>query len=184
MNQQNSTGVRGRRRQKFLACLFASVIVAGTAIAAAPAQAYVTTGCKYASPNIGYRVLSSVTGTYVSTSNAAASAWSTSTDVNMSASSTSNLRIDQRNDGASGFDGYSTWACTFGLNSSSTSWYNTYSMNAKSTTQKQGVMVHEIGHVLGLNHSPSNANIMFECAACTQRSTPNTDDRNGINALY
>lgn len=91
--------------------------------------------------------------------------------------------------GANGVDGHTTWWCTGGKNYAADTYLNTNPAQAGSlsTAARQAVWVHEFGHGLGLSHS-GVSNIMYTCARCTYnnygRNTPNTDDRNGANALY
>ena len=50
----------------------------------------------------------------------------------------------------------------------------------------EGVMVHEVGHLLGLGHSNVSGSTMYpSVSACNNGpATIEHDDRNGINALY
>lgn len=50
----------------------------------------------------------------------------------------------------------------------------------------EGVMVHEVGHLLGLGHSGTGGATMYpSVSACNNGpATIETDDRNGINDLY
>lgn len=102
----------------------------------------------------------------------------------MSRNDSSNFRIDARNDGNNGLGGYTEWICPVGLTTSSTSWWNTYNSNGYSAFNKQAMMVHELGHALGLAHVSSSTAIMNRNPLTTGRNTPNTDDKNGVNSLY
>ncbi len=50
----------------------------------------------------------------------------------------------------------------------------------------EGIMVHEVGHLLGLGHSGTTGATMYpSVSACNNNpATIETDDRNGINDLY
>ncbi len=59
------------------------------------------------------------------------------------------------------------------------------SQSGMSTTKKQGVFAHEMGHVMGLAHNNTNPKtIMCQTAYGRTAYRPAIDDCNGINHLY
>jgi hypothetical protein len=82
-------------------------------------------------------------------------------------------------------------ACSGGHSSGFGSYWNKYYTDGYSSTARRQVMVHELGHAIGLGHSGSpscsgqpimyaNSNRYFTCG----RYAPQQDDINGINYLY
>jgi hypothetical protein len=71
-------------------------------------------------------------------------------------------------------------------------WWNRYFTNSYSTAKRKSVMVHELGHALGLAHNQAytcaNMPIMKYDTATRYDTcgitTPNTDDINGVTGLY
>jgi predicted Zn-dependent protease len=55
---------------------------------------------------------------------------------------------------------------------------------ASATVDRQnGAAAHEFGHVLGLAHSSSSTVLMYSYYNVAP-TTPQTDDKNGVNSLY
>lgn len=155
---------------------------------ATSAAAYSTTGCKWANgPNVTYWI-NMGSGTNRTAAQATLTSWSTLTDVNLSSSGSSNFSITSKNDGASGYDGRTTWLCLLGVTTSAESWVNTHYTSSYVLRKIEAVYSHEVGHGLGLGHGSNNAVIMYTCAACVYNIHgyywPQTDDRNGMNSLY
>lgn len=51
-------------------------------------------------------------------------------------------------------------------------------------THRDGIVAHEVGHVMGLDHNGSSSSLMYTYISGTSVDTPNGDDRNGVNYLY
>jgi hypothetical protein len=49
---------------------------------------------------------------------------------------------------------------------------------------KKGIIAHEQGHAMGLDHNNSSSTLMYINIASTSVNGPKGDDRNGINHLY
>jgi hypothetical protein len=60
-------------------------------------------------------------------------------------------------------------------------YYYTQNMSADAI---QGVAAHELGHIAGLGHSQYCNTVMYASVGLCQADTPQSDDEQGINALY
>jgi predicted Zn-dependent protease len=121
---------------------------------------------------------------FASEVSAAVSDWNV-TDANLLTGSTAAFKVTYKNNGASGYDGRSTWACD---GHTGESWINIYYTNSYSMTKRKCVWVHEIGHVMGLNHS-STANAIMNSVSTSNFAASIScrlvaDDSQGMNALY
>lgn len=121
------------------------------------------------------------------------SAWNaTPTRANYIESSTSNRTLDfyVGNYGNSGWCGVTLYVDADGFTMNyggypSKNWYsndinlNEYYTNVCGTTKKS-IVVHEMGHSMGLRHSTDPNSVMIEGS---KLETPKTDDINGLNAM-
>ncbi|MFF3453636.1 matrixin family metalloprotease [Streptomyces sp. NPDC002730] len=184
----------------------------GSLVALAPqASAYNLLGCRY---NAGGNTLkwSNVTSSYAYSNPAQVSieAWnSTSTQFNFTQVNTgANLRVADGNFGnAGGVDGALLDASGVDLNNDSalhkcnssgywtettTAWINRYYADSYPGAKKKDVLVHEIGHALGLAHRDTTACSTTSIMDTTTKdrydicglTEPTQDDINGANALY
>lgn len=53
-----------------------------------------------------------------------------------------------------------------------------------SAAKRQGVAAHELGHALGLAHNGSSAAILMYPYDSRTVTTPQSDDKAGVNAIY
>ncbi|MFE9381003.1 matrixin family metalloprotease [Streptomyces sp. NPDC006855] len=173
------------------------------------ASAYNLLGCSY---NAGGNTLkwSNVTSSYAYSNPAqfAVEAWnSTSTQFNFTqVNSGANLRVADGNFGSNNIDGVLLDASGVDTKSdnpllkcrngywaeTNTAWLNRYYADSYSGAKKKSVLVHEIGHALGLGHRDTTScwttSIMdtttqhrYDTCGLTE---PTSDDIAGANALY
>ncbi|MFD0318016.1 matrixin family metalloprotease [Streptomyces flavalbus] len=53
-----------------------------------------------------------------------------------------------------------------------------------SSGHRDGIIAHEVGHVMGLAHNSNSSSLMYTYVSGTTVDAPIGDDRNGINYLY
>jgi len=170
------------RNQKVVAAILAVGLVStmSVGLGVTGANAYTTTGC-----TLSPQRYQNLGGTpFASEVSAAVRAWNV-TDANLLTSSTAAFTVTYKNNGAAGYDGRSTWACD---GHTGESWINTYYTNSYSVTKRKCVWVHEIGHVMGLNHSSTATAIMNSVSTSNYAAGIGcqlvADDSQGMNALY
>lgn len=183
--------------------------VAAAALPATPAMAYNTLGCKFGVSGNSLRWQDATnSSSYASAATQAINAWnSTSTQFNFAkVTSSPHLLVADGNFGAT-WNGASFSGIILDMNqqnpianscgggtwdTSIVAWWNRYYTNAYGATKKQAIIVHEIGHALGLAHTTS-----VGCGTMTIMDwdidagfdscgfwSPRADDINGANALY
>lgn len=159
------------------------------------ASAYTKTGCHWDRTTIDYGTPTN--SAYVSPTVNAATNWTnTPTPIYMrrvAGSPVSGVEISAANYGSVTWDGLSSWNCSTFLHHTTAAWsrYNTYHTNYYSATGKQQLMVHELGHTLGLAHAGtatcSGQPIMYiwekRYSVCGH-VVPQADDIRGINDIY
>lgn len=177
------------RRGASLLVAVALAIVLGI-VAAAPASAYATTGCRWSTGTlrIDYRYVNGVYRTELSN---AKSHYNTVTDVDLSLADSSgpSWTAANSNYGATGWNGHSSWSCLLGWTNSSQMQLNQYYIaDTLPGLRIRLVWLHEMGHSLGLAHVDNAYRVMYGGGTGVVYNNGivslTTDDKNGINALY
>lgn len=182
---------QGVRRQ-FVTIVASAALVVG--MAAAPANAYATFGCRWVSNNVS--VLSYPPAGYTIVNSNAKNDWSNNTDVNFFTGSAADVSINYNNQGLTGWSGIASGSsgCSGGYYSTTIPIViNRYYTDGYTSSQRQSVITHELGHSIGLAHvgtastACSSVTIMNPTDSrrftCSRYSTV-ADDRNGANAIY
>lgn len=173
------------------------VALVWSVVAASPGDAYNLAGCKWASSNIFYYDAS----TYHTAAVAAADDWTNASGwpgqySKVSDISNAKVVIAAKNFGTADYDGMTyRSACYNGYYGyggvQNTAYWNTYETATYTTDWRTSVMVHELGHALGLNDVNGSScygnPIMFYHASrysTCRLIKPQTDDINGANAIY
>lgn len=172
--------------------LAAATMVLTIGVRAPAAYAWASEGCKWSSATVYYTNDLKSTSSYHSLVGTAASDWTATPTPIYVYEGGPNWDIAAYNEGNSGYDGTTSWSCNSSHHFTNVlSYWNTYLTNGYSTNGRVQVMVHEMGHGLGLAHAGSSScsgqPIMYYSSdryfVCNH-IRPQTDDINGINALY
>ncbi|MEV7910489.1 matrixin family metalloprotease [Streptomyces griseus] len=183
---------------------------AAVVIPASPATAYETLGCKFSTGTLKWQDATTTSG-YASAAKNAVESWnSTSTQFNMNkVTSGANIRVANGNFGAtwqgSQFVGImldtsqanpvtnscsgKTWDTTM------VTWWNDHYTQHYGASKRQAIMVHELGHALGLAHTTAPSGSSCSKVSIMDRAIdgwydvcgfwkPRQDDINGANYLY
>lgn len=183
----------GRFHGRLILVILATIILI-PAFFSKGAAAYLLEGCKWP----GYTIYwyTDTTGDYETQTTNSALAWSaTPTRISTSFSTTNQwIIVHAVNNGNDGHPGITYYLCTptGAFQQPTVSDYNTSYTDFYSSAEKQNVMVHELGHAIGLGHSgsappPCPQPIMYPNVSTYEtcgENTPQQDDINGINALY
>ena len=155
------------------------------------AEAYTLSGCKYNTTSIKYYYDNFVSARGKSFIGQGAAAWS---GVHASLAFGNPYKVYTTEGTVSGvsWDGMTSISCSGGITTSAAL---TWNMSATATWNSDGalksVSMHEFGHVFGLNENGTTKTIMNAHTWGTNSrwgtyalSSPQTDDKNGVNYLY
>lgn len=159
------------------------------------AYAYTTTGCKYSPGSIdpiSYRFFSVADSSYVDATKHGANAWNATTAPGYFAEESLSLdpEVNVTDDayGANTFYARVSFTCSGGVYSGNevNLMWNSDEAPSRTTSQKQSIGTHELGHAYGLDHVYTLCRIMRidvgYMTDCTI-TTPATDDVNGAIAV-
>ncbi|GAA5166659.1 peptidase [Ornithinimicrobium tianjinense] len=171
-------------------------VVAATVIPAGPASAWVDSRCGLWTATASYRHASGLSSVYITANVDAKGLWNSNSDVNFvpaASGQTEKVYMTAYNVWSADYDGlWTADDCNANGHSIGTVnvMLNRVYTDSYSSSGKKQVMVHELGHAIGLGHTGSascsgqpimygSSDRYFTCG----HIAPQTDDINGANAL-
>lgn len=168
-----------------------------------PASAYQTLGCKFSTSDLLWED-DTTRSAYSTPGHNSITAWNDAdTPVSLTETTTGeNIHVADGNFGNTGYDGITLdiymqnpviYSCGGGTwDVGIVSWWNRYYADSYTSAKKQSVMVHELGHALGLAHSSAlscpNVPIMQPDSHTRydicHYTIPRSDDIDGVNSIY
>lgn len=155
----------------------------------AQAYAFLPGGCRQLTGS-GNSVNFAVTavGGYAAGYRSMAAAWSNNTDINFYESLPSSAVVvaHETFGGNNGYYGWANFYCRNGNLTTPTNIYVNRSLtDGKDNNANNEVLLHELGHSLGLDHVSDVNQVMYTYGhAEPYKIAPQGDDINGVNALY
>lgn len=187
------------RRAASWAIMIAIVWVTA-AVSAVPASAYHVTGCKSSNLQSNatdyYRTATGITSYYSTTIDTAAGKWNaTSVPGNLAKVTAGGQIVIERRSYVQGWYALSGWSRASGggyFVGGRGMALNSRTMDPLASWQDRFVIIHESGHLMGLDHENSLAackavmksDAQTGTSSCFSTNPPYTDDVNGMNAIY
>lgn len=153
----------------------------------APANKY--EGASWGNPNLRI-YMATTSGEYRTAINQASANYSNQTDVTLTNTTAGGPAFSAANvnNGADGYEGFTTWTAPFGRTLEAHSTANRHYLDAASVGRKKVVFLHELGHGLGLAHETKTTKLVMFTSGKTAYNhgvrSLRTDDINGINNKY
>lgn len=189
LGKQTSFHHRVNRWRAYVAGAATIALVGLTGVSGAPtADAATYTGCRWGSSQLRFNV-DNTSQTARDAINQASGNYTTNTSAKITNISTYSAWAAQNADfGPNGLHGEARWKCDGNnITYESQTYLNNYYMSGKPVAQLRVVWLHEMGHSLGLGHSTSTGDVMYECPSCAYSAGTrylSLDERNAINYLY
>lgn len=133
------------------------------------------------------------TGSQTARWTTAAGNWNSATNFKFTAGASTTFVANDVNDSTVSWDGitYTTWTTSTGIITDNKCYLNTNYTSQSRYTQDivNGIATHEFGHAIGLDHSTSNASVMFPYTFTVEGdaarpNVPGSDDIAAINSIY